>query len=172
MKRKFITEIMFLIISISFSNDIISQGKVYTTIDSSYQFRLQFIGADRDINQMRNEFACAYPIYVNVPLDPSFRFSYPNPCSPSMLNETFIFNVPEITEVQIIFTDSNDSIYFNPNYEKLETGYYYFQINPWYISKSSIRKDALSEFKGYKIIFLIKDNSYAFPLSRISSKKL
>ncbi|MCX8105981.1 MAG: hypothetical protein N3D80_08945 [Ignavibacterium album] len=172
MKRKFITVILFLIIFLSCSNDIISQRNVYNTIDSSYQFRLQFIGADRDINQMRNEFACAYPIYVNVPLDPSFRFSYPNPCSPSMLNETFIFNVPEITEVQIIFTDSNDSIYFNPNYEKLEIGYYYFQLNPRYLSKSEISKDALSEFKGYKIIFLIKDKSYAFPLSRISTKKL
>ena len=172
MKRKFIAEIIFLIVFISCSNSINPQGKVYTKIDSSYQFRHQFIGADRDISQMRNEFACAYPIYVNVPLDTSFRFSYPNPCSPSMLNETFIFNVPEITEVQIIFTDSNDSIYFNLIYEKLEIGYYYFQINPWYISNSSISKDALSEFKEYKIIFSIEENSYAFPLSRISSKKL
>jgi len=172
MQRNIIIKIMFWVFFISFFNSIFSQEKVYTIIDSCYQFRLQFIGSDRNVNQLRNEFACAYPIFVNIPLDPSFRFNYPNPCSPSMLNESFIFNVPEKTDIQIIFTDSYDSIYFDNNYDNLKIGYYYFQIYPRYLSKSSISKDALSEFKGYKIIFLIKDNYYTLPLSRISSKKL
>ena len=152
--------LLTFLISLTFAQEI----KKDTLIESN-KYYLLFIGYNRNINQLRDEYACSFPVFINIPLDTSYKLNFPMPCSPSMINQSFIFRLSESKEIRIALIDSKDSNYFNINYDKAINGYYFFGIKSKYLSESLISKNIMNQKEVYKIVFSInnKNNVISLP---------
>jgi hypothetical protein len=157
---------LLLLLTISI-NSIITHINKKELISESDKYELSFIGNNRGVKQLRDEYICSYPIFINIVLDSSYKFNYPNPCSPSMINRTFIFRLSENSDIKVTLIDSKDSIYFDMHQSKAKIGYYYFQIKQKYLSNSQISRNAFKHKEFYRIVFLLNNKKYELPLSKI-----
>ncbi len=155
----FICSILFLVV---FSH--LTYSKDSLIIDTK-DYRLFYVGKTVSTNLLKSKFV-AFTKFVNVPIDTSFyKLEYPNPFSPPNIDQKFIYQLSDESNVQINLLDTQDSILLSLNLEDQIAGYYYFIFKTKYFDKHSLSIKIQSSFENYRIKFVIKDEEYVFPLN-------
>ena len=127
-------------------------------------YRLFYVGETASKKQLKSKFV-AFTIFVNIPIDSSFYIQeYPNPFSPPGRNEKFIYQLSDTNDIQINLVDTKDSNLVSINLNEQIEGYYYFIFKSNYFDRHSLNIKIQSSFENYRIIFVIKDEEYIFPL--------
>ena len=133
-------------------------------IDDNEDYRIFYVGKTVSTNQLASKFV-AFTIFVNVPIDTSFyRWDYPNPFTPPNINQKFIYQLSNKTDIQINILNTQNSVLSNINLTERIKGYYYYIIKSDFFDKNFLYTTIQSSFENYRIKFVIKDEEYILPL--------
>ncbi len=164
MKRKF----MYIRLLLVFTFSIIS-NQVYpidSLIVDKDNYKLVYIGNESSISDLKSKYWAGYT-FVNVHMDSSFyKSGYPVPRDPPMVKQQFLYQLKNSSSVTIKIIDSNDSLYFNFSIDDQTPGYYYFIF--YYSKFPSIDHKVLSSLQDIRIVFLIEEKRFSFPLRNIN----
>ena len=139
-------------------------------IDMS-DYRLFFIGESQSIAELKSKFIAGYT-FVNIPKDISFfNPEYPNPFSPSMVKQNFIYELSDYANVIISIVDNKDSILFNVTMGTMPNGFYRFMFKDEYFMKPTLSRRVLSSSNNIRIVFFIGESKFIFPLRNTNIDK-
>lgn len=134
-------------------------------------FKLYYLGKAQSLNELKNKFWAGYS-FVNIPIDPSFYvLEYPNPHSPSMIKSNFVYELSHYSSVNISIIDNRDSVLFNLTLEKQPKGFCRFMFKDEYFMRPSINRRVLYSFENIRIVFVIEESKFIFPLRNINIDK-
>jgi hypothetical protein len=126
------------------------------------------VGRDATLAELKSKFI-SHTTFVNIPIDSSFyKAEFPNPFSPSMVKQKFIYQLYDTSYITINIINHQDSILFNLKLENQVMGYYVFLIKSNYFMRSSLNKKLLSSFENIRIVFILKDEEFKIRLSNLS----
>ena len=150
-----------LFLFITFSHLTYSQDSL---IIDTEDYRLFYVGETVTTKELKSKFI-AGTAFVNIPIDSSFYISeYPNPFSPTMVKGKFLYQISDTSDISISILNTEDSILFNLELERLNNGYYYFLIKSNYFMQPSINKKLFSSYENFRIFFVIKEEEFIIPL--------
>lgn len=169
MKQEYFRTLLFVIISFyALTLNLYPQDSLL--IDTN-NYRLFFIGESQSISELKSKFISGYT-FVNIPIDPAFyKQEYPNPFSPLTIKSNFVYELPYYSNVDISIIDNKDSILFNITRGEQPKGFYRFMVKEEYFMQPSINRRILSSFDNIRIIFLIEESQFSFPLRNTNIDK-
>lgn len=166
MKQDFFRTLFLMILS--FSVVTLNLYPQDSLLIDNKDYRLFYVGRTPSLGDLKSKFIC-HTAFVNIPIDPSFyKAEYPNPCSPSMVKEIFLYQLKDSSNVIIYIIDSKDSVLFDLKLEDQTIGYYSFIIKANYYMSESINNKVLSSLDDIRIVFLIEDEIFSLPLRNIN----